>query len=517
MRKIRDVLRLKFEAGLSHQQIAAASGLSKGAVTKYLQRAEVAGMGWPVPEGLDDVQLEARLFPKSTAPGTRHAGPDYARMHQELKRRGVTLQLLWEEYTAAAAGRTYRYSQFCERYRQFAAGLKRSMRQIHRAGDKLFIDYSGVTAEIIDGSTGEIRQAEIFVAVLGASHYAYAEATWSQQLPDWIASHVRCFNFLTVVPALLIPDNLKSAIRVACRYEPEATSTYQDLATHYGTAILPARPYRPKDKPIVEGCVLLVQRWILARLRNRQFFSLADLNGAIRPLLADLNNRPFKKLDGCRRDAFEAIDRPAMKPLPGVPYEFAEWKHATVNIDYHIEVDRHYYSVPHALVRQRIDVRLSTSGVECFFKGNRVTASLRSYVRGGYTTDPAHLPEAHRKHLEWTPGRLLNWAQSIGPATRQVVQWQFDHRPHPEQGYRACLGLLDFARRYSDERLEGACLRALAIGAPTRPRIKAILVSGLDRHPDLFAAPPTDSPSPAHANIRGAGYFIATEPEKTTC
>lgn len=519
MRKIRDVLRLKHEAELSHERIAVATGLSKGAVTKYLQRAAQAGIGWPPPDGLDDAQLEARLFQSVAVSVGRHAEPDYARMHQELKRRGMTLQLLWEEYHATEGARAYRYSQFCERYRRFAATLKRSMRQVHRAGDKLFIDYSGVKAEVIDGTTGEIHRAELFVAVLGASQYAYVEATWTQQLPDWIASHVRCFQYLGAVPALLVPDNLKSAIKHACRYEPEATSTYADLATHYATAILPARPYRPKDKPLVEGTVLLTQRWILARLRHQQFFSLAELNTAIRPLLDELNGRAFKKLDGCRRSAFEALDRPAMKSLPPMPYEYAEWKPATVNIDYHVEVDRHFYSVPHTLVRQRIEVRLTAAAVECFDKGQRVAAHARSHKRGGFTTIPAHLPDAHRRHLEWTPGRLLSWGQSIGPGTRGVIAWQLDHKPHPEQGYRACLGLLSFSKRYGKDRLEAACRRALALGAPHRKTIKSILDAKLDQIPDLFVSPASSPPTPTqHANLRGAGYFsVTTQGDSPTC
>jgi transposase len=517
MRKIRDVIRLKHEAGLSHEQIAAAAGLSKGAVTKYLQRAAQAKLGWPLPEGLDDAQLENRLFPKAAPLVTRYVEPDYALLHQELKRRGMTLQLLWEEYTAAHPGQAYRYSQFCTRYRRFADGLKRSMRQIHRAGDKLFIDYSGDTAEVIDGATGEVRAAELFVAALGASQYTYAEATWTQQLPDWIASHIRCFDYLGSVPALLVPDNLKPAIKHACRYEPEATSTYADLASHYGTAILPARPYRPKDKPVVEGAVLLTQRWILARLRHRQFFSLDELNAAIRPLLVELNSRPFKKLDGCRRSAFEAIDRPAMKPLPPTPYEYAEWKPASVNIDYHVEVARHYYSVPHHLARRRLEVRLTATSVECFLSGKRVAAHPRSFKRGGYTTRPEHLPEAHRKHLEWTPGRLLQWGLSIGPGTRDVVAWQLDHKPHPEQGYRACLGLLNLAKRYGNERLEAACRRALSIGAPHRKSIKSILDTKLDQSPDLFPEAPPSTPTPMHANVRGARYFHTTEGDSPTC
>lgn len=514
MRKIVDVLRLKFETGLSHERIAAATKISKGAVTKYVQRARDAGLGWPLPPEVDEARLEALLFPHAAPAVERHAAPVFAHLHQELKRKGVTLQLLWEEYAEAHAGQAYRYSQFCLLYHRFAQSLKRSMRQVHRAGDKLFIDYSGDTVPIIDAGSGEIRCAEIFVAVLGASSYTYAEATWSQQLPDWIASHVRCFEFMGCVAALLVPDNLKSAIKRACRYEPEATSTYEDLARHYSTAILPARPFHPRDKPAVEASVLLVQRWILARLRHRQFFCLEALNAAIGELLVVLNNRPFQKLDGCRRSVFETIDRPAMTPLPATRYEFAEWKKVIVNIDYHVDVTGHYYSVPHRLVGQKVEARFTATTVECFFKGRRVALHVRSLLRGRHTTLPEHMPESHRKHMQWTPGRLLNWALDIGPATRDVVRWQLENRPHPEQGYRACLGLLNLAKQFTTARLEAACRRALTIGSPTRKSIKSILEAKLDAHPELFPAtepPPTTVP-PTHSNVRGAQYFRSTSP-----
>ena len=407
MRKIRDVLRLKFEAQLSHEKIAAATGLSKGAVTNAVQRALQKGLSWPLPVDVDDSRLEAMLY-RQAAPRSQYAQLDYALVHQELKRKGVTLQLLWEEYAAAHGEQAYRYSQFCEHYREYRKTLARSMRQVHKAGEKVFIDYSGDTVAVIDPNSGEVLTAEIFVATLGASKYAYAEATWTQTLPDWIGSTIRMLEFFGAVPTLWVPDNLKAAIKNACRYEPEATSTYQDCAQHYQAAILPARPFHAKDKAAVEMSVLVVQRWILARLRNRQFFSLRELNAAIAELLVDLNRRPFKKLPGCRAEAFASIDRPAMKPLPATRYEYAEWIRAKVNIDYHIEADLHYYSVPHALVGERLRVRMTDSTVECFFKGTRVAAHVRSHLQGKHTTLPDHMPRAHRKHMKWTPGRLLS-------------------------------------------------------------------------------------------------------------
>jgi transposase len=391
------------------------------------------------------------------------------------------------------------------------------MRQVHRAGEKLFIDYSGDTVAVIDAATGEIRRAQIFVAVMGASKYTFAEATWTQSLPDWIASHIRTLEHLQACPELLVPDNLKSAIKHACRYEPEATSTYQDMASHYSTAVLPARPYSPKDKAAVEMSVLVCQRWILARLRNRQFFSLTELNIAIAELLVNLNQRAFKKLPGSRASVFAAIDRPAMKPLPPTRYEYAEWVKAKPGVDYHVEVERHYYSVPHALVGQRMLVRVTATTIECLLKGRRVAAHVRSYLPGKHTTLPEHMPESHRRHLQWTPGRLLNWGQKIGTGTRAVVQWQLENRPHPEQGYRACLGLLNLAKTYGELRLEAACLRALSIGSPTRKRIIAILKANLDQHPDLFPGAQTAAPtaSLSHTNVRGAEYFRSTNPTAT--
>ena len=514
MRQIKDVLRLKFEAALSNERIGAALRLSKGAVAKYLQRAAQAGLSWPLPPDMDDSALEALLFPK--APSSSSFAPaDYGWVHQELKRKSVTLQLLWEEYRAAHPGRAYQYSNFCRQYHDFAATLKRSMRQIHRAGDKVFIDYSGQTQAIINAATGEISKAEIFIAVLGASNYVFAEATASQQLSDWIGSHVRMFRFFGACPALLVPDNLKSAITKPCRYEPEPNATYAAMARHYGVAILPARSKKPRDKAAVEFSVQLVQRWILARLRHRQFFSIPELNQTISGLLVDLNDRPFQKLQGSRSSAFASIDLPAMRPLPEQPYEFAEWKTATVNIDYHVDVSFHFYSVPHTLVGQEVEIRYTATGVECFFKGKRVAAHIRSWLPGKHTTLPEHMPESHRRHREWTPGRLVQWASTIGPATRAVVEWQFKNRPHPEQGYRSCLGLLSLARKYSQTRLEAACSRALNLGSPTRKSVLSILETKLDEQPDLFASTTLSTPAKAdHANVRGAEYF-RTNPNPT--
>lgn len=504
MRKIRDVLRLRHEAGLSHEKIARAVGISKGAVAKYLSLSQARGLSWPLPEDLDDTALERLLFPVAETP-VRLVEPDFSAIHQELKRKGVTLQLLWSEYATTHGERAYRYSRYCDLYRAWAGRQKRSMRQLHQAGEKLFIDYCGPTMEVVDPTSGEIRHVQIFVAVLGASSYTYAEATWTQGLPDWIASHQRAFAFFGGVPALLVPDNLRSAVSRPCRYAPEPNETYQELARHYATAILPARPYKPQDKAKAEVGVQVVERWILARLRHHTFLSLDQLNGAIAKLLVELNERPFQKLPGSRKSAFESLDRPALKPLPASRYDYAEWKQAKVGIDYHVEVGRHYYSVPHRLVGQRLDVRASTALVEVFHKGSRVASHPRK-PKGGFTTHPEHMPKSHQRHQSWTPGRFMNWAADIGPCTLEVVKRQLTERPHPEHGYRACLGLLNLAKRFSRPRLEDACERALALGSPSYRSIQSILDNGLDRQPQPSATT-EQGELPLHTNVRGPGYY----------
>lgn len=504
MHSIRELLRLKYEAQLTQRQIAHSLGLGLGSVSKYLRRARAAGLTWPLPGEWTEDDLARRLALRPAAPAVGDGELDCAAIHQELQRKGVTRLLLWEEYAAQAA-RPLSYSRFCVRYREWKRRLKPTLRQTHVAGEKLFVDYCGQTVAVIDQETGEARQAQVFVAVLGASNYTYAEATWTQALPDWVGSHVRAFEFFGGAPRLVVPDNLKSAVRRACRYEPLLTRTYQELLEHYATAALPARPYKPRDKAKVENAVQVVERWILARLRKHTFFSLVELNVIIRDLLNDLNRRPFKKLPGCRRSQYEALDRPALKPLPAARYQYAEWRKARVHIDYHVEVAGHYYSVPHQLLRQQLDVRLTALTVEFFHRGQRVAAHPRSPNRGRHTTTPEHLPKAHRAHLEWSPTRFLDWAGEVGAATRQMVEHLLNHRPHPEMGYRSCLGLLSLARRYGVPRLEAACQRALAVGALTRKSVLSILEKGLDSQP--LPETPAQRPLPAHDNIRGAGYY----------
>jgi transposase len=528
MRKITEALRLHHECNRSHREIVVI-GASPTTVGQYLRRAREAGIGYPLPDGLDEAALESRLFPPEVSADVVRSEPDWSQVHRELRKKSVTHDLLWQEYKADHPD-GYRYSWFCDHYRQWAGKLSVSMRQTHTPGEKLFVDYAGQTLPIIDGITGEIRQAQldvatsriVFVAVLGASNYTYAEATWTQQLPDWIGSHVRVFEFLGGVPEILVPDNLKSGVKHASYYDPELNPTYRDLAAHYGVAVLPARPRKPKDKAKVEGGVLVVERWILARLRNQRFFSLNEANRAVAELLASLNQRAFKKLPGCRHSAFMEMDRPAhtishalqrvanrsplgLHPLPQCRYEYAEWKTARVGIDYHVEVAGHYYSVPYRLARQQLEVRMTAATVEAFHRGHRIAAHVRSPLKGRHTTLDAHMPPAHQAIAGWNDQRLLDWAQRIGRHTQAAVQAMLGARKHPQQSYRACLGVLRLAKSFGDERLEAACTRALHLNAASYRSIHSILKNGLDRQQPTTAA--QASLPLEHANVRGPEYF----------
>ncbi len=508
MRKIREVLRLRLEAGLSIRQISASTKTSVGAIQKLLTRAQALEITWPLPEDLDDGRLAAMLYPGADpTSSSRYQVPDWLTVHQSLKHKGVTKQLLWEEYTAQYPNRCYSYSQYCDRFRHWQKQQRRSMRQIHKAGEKCFIDYCGPTVPIINPQTGEIRTAQVFVAVLGASNYSYAEATWSQGLQDWLMSHGRTFEFFAGVPEMIIPDNLRSGVNKACRYDPDLNPSYQQLAAHYQVAVLPARPYKPKDKAKAETSVLLVERWILARLRHQTFFSLAELNTAIAALLPALNQRPFQGRVESRQSLYDALDRPALRPLPATPYTYAEWRKARPGIDYHIEIDKRLYSVPHALVGLVLDVRLTDTALEVMHKGQRVALHPR-HGKSRFVTLTEHMPKAHQAHKDWSPERFLNWAKDIGPASLQVVQGQLKDRPHPEHGYRACLGLLNLSRRYSRERLEQACARALSINSASYQSITSILKQGLDQLPLPLAEEERDlTDLPAHTNVRGPHYY----------
>lgn len=506
MRKIKEVLRLR-ALGQSPKAIAQSLGVGQNTVRRYVRRADEAELGWPLPPDLGDAALEALLFPPPPTAGVARPVPDWAEVQRELRRKGVTLQLLWLEYKAVHPETGYQYTQFCEHYHRWRDHLDPVLRQEHRAGEKTFVDYAGQTMPVVDPDTGEIREAQIFIGVLGASNLTFAEATWTQTLPDWIGSHVRMFAYVGGASAAIVPDNVRSGVTHACFYDPDVNPTYQDLAVHYSTSILPTRPRRPRDKAKVESGVLVAERWLLAPLRNHTFFGLTELNRALAERLELLNDRPFQKLEGSRRSHFETFERHALRPLPSTPFEIAERRKARANIDYHIDVLGHLYSVPYQLVRQPVEVRLTATGVEIFHDGRRVAVHRRGFRKGGFTTEPGHRPKSHQEHLDWSPSRLVRWAEKTGPAAAGLVQHVLDSRPHPEHGYRACLGILRLGDRYGPERLEAACARALRIGGTTYRSVKSILEHGLDRAP--LAEEQTTLQLPQdHPHIRGPEYYI---------
>jgi len=517
MRKIKEIYRLKLVCGLSHRQITASTGASKGTVGDYLLRAKTAGLTWAEIETMDEADLERLLFPSSrpSRASPPRPLPEWSEVRQELTGKGVTLALLWQEYKERYP-EGYEYSRFCDLYRIFSGKLDVCMRQEHKAGEKLFVDYAGQTVDIVDAATGLIQEAQIFVAVLGASNYTYAEATWSQDLRDWVGSHCRAFDDLGGSTEILVPDNLKSGVTTPCRYDPVVNRTYEEMAAHYGTAVIPARVMKPRDKAKVEAGVLLVERWILACLRHQTFFSLAALNREIRRLLIRLNDKPLKLLKVSRRELYLRLDRPALKPLPAVRYVFSEWKKVRVSIDYHVEFERHYYSVPYQLVRKELDLRSTAETVECFHRDQRVASHRRSRDKGRHTTIREHMPKAHQEYLDWTPKRLVQWAAKTGGATEGVVEAILASRPHPQQGFRSCLGLLRLGKSYSPERLEAACHRALAIGSASYKSVQSILKNDLDSQP--LPAPETpEAPPIEHPNIRGTLYYEAREKEIPSC
>lgn len=510
IRKIREVLRLGLDCDMGNREIARSCVISHSTVGEYLNRARESGLSLEDIEKMDDGDLQR--FLKGAVPlegKDARVQPDWSLIHRELKKKGVTLQLLWEEYRETHPD-GYQPSRFYELYNRWRKKLHVSLRQTHKAGEKLFVDYAGHAMPVRDRDGEKIREAQIFVAVLGASNYTYCEATWTQGLPDWINSHVRAFEYFGGAPRIVVPDNLKAGVTRPCWYEPDVNPSYHDLAVHYGTAIIPARVRKPKDKAKVEGGVLLAERWILAALRNRSFFSLSELNEAIFQLLERLNQRPFKKLEGSRRSCFDGMEREALLPLPPIRYVFSEWKKAKANIDYHVELKGHYYSVPYALVQETLDMRYTNSTVEIFFKGNRVAGHRRSHESGRHTTVEEHMPKSHREYLKWNPSRIIRWARTTGKHTAEVVESIMASRRHPEQGYRSRMGIMRLGKRYSPERLEAACGRALSIGALSYRSIQSILEKGLDLCP---ASNPTPNTAINHENIRGRGYF-STEPQR---
>jgi transposase len=504
MRKIREVLRLRFAQGLSQRAIGASLGLSAGAVNSYLGRARMVGLDWPLADEFSDAELETLLYPAPPdVTSERRPVPDWALVHRELRRPNMTLALLWEEYRGGSGGLDgFGYSWFCDLYREWAKRLKPTLRQVHTAGERVFVDFSGRTMEVIDGSTGEIRRAEIFVGVLGASSYTFAEAAWTQSLPDWITLHVNMLAFLGGVPRQIVSDNLRAGITRACFYEPLVNRTYADMASHYGTAVIPARPYKPRDKAKVEVGVQVVQRWILARLRNQRFFSLAELNQAIRDLTDQLNDRTMRGWGTTRRALYEQLDHPALGPLPPTPYEYADWKLCRVNLDYHVEIEKHFYSVPFRLLREQVDARVTAKAVEIFHRGKLVAAHARSQRPYRPTTVAEHMPSSHRRYRDWTHERIQREATAIGDDTAALIEIILRSRPHPEQGFRSCIGILGLAKRYDAERLDAACARALFLGTRSYSSVAAILKNAQERK----QANP-EQPSLFHENIRGSGYY----------
>jgi transposase len=505
MRKIREVLRLTHALGMSRRLVGEATGIGKTAVGEYVRRAAVVDLSWPIPDEIDDAELERRLFPPPEArSSTSRTEPDWSYNHAELKRRGVTLALLWQEYRAEHA-QGYAYSWFCERYSDWRKRISPTMRQTHLAGEKLFVDWAGDTMPVFDPTTGEEYCTHIFIAALGASNYTYAEARWTETLPDWIGAHVNAFIAIGGVSKALVPDNLKAGITKPSRYEPGINRTYQELADHYGCVVLPARVMKPRDKAKVEVAVQIVQRFVLAKLRHRRFFSLAELNAAIRDCVAAINTKVMRHVGKSRNELLETIDRPALNALPTTPYSYAEWKRARVAPDYHIEVADHYYSVPSKLIREMVEARITSATVEIFHKGQRIASHAFSPVRNRHTTITEHMPSAHRRYAEWTPAKMMSEAALIGPAAIALVEAIMKAKPHPEQGFRSCLGIISLVRTYGSERVEAASRRGNDIGATTYGSIKSILQNGLDKAYASSKAP--DGPPIRHANIRGRGYY----------
>jgi transposase len=506
MRKTKEVLRLKHELGLSNRQIATSLHLSHVSVANYLQRASQAGLTWPLPDSITEDQLRDLLFASQTPPtAAQRSLPPMEELHRQLRRKGLTLQLLWEEYRREHPD-GYAYTQFCEYYKRFRSQLDPALRQEYKAGERLFVDWAGLTLPLTDPQNGQTRPAHLFVAVLGASNYTYAAAFENTQLLAWIEAHVQAWEFFGGVARLTIPDNTRTAVSQACRYEPELHRSYQELAAHYGTVILPARAAKPQDKAKVEAGVQNAERRIIAPLRERRFFSLGELNQAIRPELQALNDRPFQKMDGSRATWFAQLDQPALLPLPAQRYELAIWQKAKANIDYHVQIDWHNYSVPYRLTNQPVEVRLCARTVEIFHRGQRVALHPRSHRRGGFTTDAAHRPKSHQCHLEWSPTRLIHWAQhQVGPQCAAAVTYILEHKPHPEQGYRSCLGLMRLGRRHGTARLEQACQRALLLEVCSYRSIQSILDARLEAQP--LPPPSANRPSVTHPNLRGGHYY----------
>jgi len=504
MRQIHEILRLKYQNQLSVREIARSCGLPTSTVGDYLKRAEAAKISWPLPEGQGEKELVEQLM--AHAPAVAEGCPelpDWPHIHQELRRPSVTLALLWQEYRQAHP-EGYGYSRFCELYQRWADTLDPVLRQVHLPGEKMFVDWAGQTVPIHGAADGGVCAAHVFVAVLGASNKTYAEAFENERLGAWITAHGHAYAFFQGVARVTVPDNLKTGVVRPCRYEPVLHRSYQEMAEHSGTVIIPARPRRPRDKAKVEGGVLIAERQILAALRDQRFFHVGELNQAMMGLLAKLNDQPFQKLEGSRNSWFETGEKAQLLPLPATPFELAAWTKAKVNIDYHLAVEKHYYSAPYALIHQTLEVRLTDRMVELFAGGKRVAAHIRSHQAGRFTTLDEHRPKSHQKHLEWTPSRILGWAKTIGPDCGKLVEKIMENRPHPEQGFRSALGIIRLGKAFGNGRLEAACRRALHFGACSYASVQSILKRNLDAQPLEQELP---LPSPAHENLRGGPYY----------
>jgi transposase len=506
MRKIREILRLRFEQKHSYAEIAGSVFLGRTTVADCLRKFEASGLTWPLPESLSDFDLDGMLYRNGALRASSRTMPEFAEMHMELRRKGVTKQLLWTEYKQSHPN-GYEYTQFCNLYNRWKNSADVVFRNEHVAGEKCFIDYAGQTVPVHDAATGTVSHAQIFVAVLGASSYTYAEATWTQCLADWISSHNRAFAFFGGVSAIPVPDNLKSAVTKPCRYDPVINPTYYELARHNGAAVIPARVKKPRDKAKAEAGVLLVERWILAALRKQKFFSLAELNKAIAVLLEKLNNKPFKKLSGCRRSAFELLDKPALKPLPATPYQLSQYKDAKVNINYHVSLDEHFYSVPYQLVQKTVTIRYTANTVEILHGNKRVASHQRSHKKYGYSTLTEHMPAKHSEYAKWTPERMGQWAGEAGPSARQVAETLMTERLHPQQGFNSVLGIIRLGEKYGKDRLERACAKALHIKSISLKTVRTILSTGMDNIPIDHGKNPEKERPIDHENIRGPSYY----------
>lgn len=503
VKKIKEILKLVNENSLSIRQIAKSCSCSPSTVTTIIERYEDTKLPWEAFKTLDEEEMESKLYPQEINSSKKQL-PDWDYINKELKIKGVTLQLLWQEYKEAYPDGVM-YSQFCDHYQKWRKLRNISMHQIHKAGEKCFVDWSGEPMYITDRNTGERKAAYIFIGVLGASDFIYAEAFSTEKLESWIIAHVNMFNYFQGVTKIIVPDNLKTGVKKPCFYEPEIHPTYLEMANHYGAAIIPARVRKPKDKPLAENGVLIAERWIIAKFRNQTFFSIFELNKTMKEAINDINDRPFQKMEGSRRSLYESIDKPALMPLPSKPYEFAIWKHARVNIDYHIEFEGKLYSVPYQLIGQEVDLRITEKGIEIIHKGKRV--AVHSRLRGKnreYSTVPEHMPEKHKKAAEWTPERIIKWAKTVGPNTSELVTKMMKMYKHPEVAFRACMGIIRLSDKYTEQRVDNASYRALRNRTISYKSVESILKNGLDLVPQ---EEPKEIPPIRHSNIRGTEYY----------